>query len=104
MGKARAIQIDTRRFDKAGDATTFFSTMLNRYKIGEEVSDADGLDLAALLNRHDERDEKVGVGIAHFKVDRAPEPYFGKCFWIVRIDQSQVDFSFPHCISPKPFD
>jgi hypothetical protein len=78
--------------------------MLKRYSVGDVVSDLDGLDLAALLKRHDEMDEKIGVGIAHFKVDKAPEPYSGKCFWIVRSDKSQIDFSFAHCIAPKSFD
>jgi hypothetical protein len=78
--------------------------MLKRYSVGDVVSDLDGLDLAALLKRHDEMDEKIGVGIAHFKVDKAPEPYSGKCFWIVRSDKSKIDFSFAHCIAPKSFD
>lgn len=78
--------------------------MLNRYSVGDRVNAADGLDLAALLKRHDEVDEKVGVGIAHFKVDSAPEPYSGKCFWIVRADGSEIDFSFPHCLNAKPYD
>jgi hypothetical protein len=53
MGKARKIEIDTRCFQKAGDATAFFSAMLHRYNVGDQVNDGDALDLHALLKRHD---------------------------------------------------
>ena len=68
----RKIVLDTRVFEKAGDATAFFSAMLNRYSIGDQVSDIDALDLAALLNRHEEKDEKIGSGIAYFEVNEPP--------------------------------
>ena len=58
--------------------------MLNRYRPRQRVSDHDAADLAALLKRHSEYVEKVGVGIDHFEVMRAE---FGtQCFRIVRID------------------
>lgn len=104
MGRSRKIKLDTRSFEKAGDATAFFSTMLNRYSVGDRISEIDGHDLIALLKRHDEEAEKLGVGVSHFKVDSAPLPYTGKCFWIVRTDGSQIDFSFPHCLAAKPYD
>jgi Protein of unknown function (DUF3223) len=104
MGKRRSIQIDTRLFEKAGDGTKFFSDMLNRYSIGAIVSPIDSLDLTALLRRHDEITEKVGVGIDHFDVAAAPDGHDGKCFWVVRTDGSRIDFSFKHCLEPKPFD
>lgn len=104
MGKARRIVLSTRTFEKAGDATDFFRAVLHRYSVGGYVSDADAKDLHALLDRHDERDEKVGVGIDHFEVDAAPDGYAGKCFWIVRTDDSRIDFSFTHCLKAKPGD
>ncbi|MFB6418622.1 DUF3223 domain-containing protein [Bradyrhizobium tunisiense] len=42
--------------------------MLNRYRRGERVSDADGLDVAALLERDTEYVAKVGCGVSHFQV------------------------------------
>jgi len=104
MGKARRISVGTRIFDKAGDATSFFSAMLNRYSVGACVSGTDATDLTALLARHDERDEKIGSGIDHFEVDAAPDGYAGKCFWIVRTDGSKIDMSFKHCLEAKPYD
>ena len=104
MGKSREIRIDTQTFKKAEDGTTFFRAMLGRYKVGDEVGVPDALHLTALLKRHDEMTQKIGVGIDHFEVDAAPEPFPGKCFWIVRTDGSRDDFSFPHCLKRKPYD
>lgn len=88
-------------FEKAGDATSFFSAMLNRYSVGHRVLEDDSKDLTALLKRHDERDEKIGSGIDYFEVNAAPDGYVGKCFWIVRTDGSRIDISFQHCLKAK---
>lgn len=104
MGKARQIKIDTRQFAKAGDATVFFRKMLNRYRVGDRVNDADTLDLHALIKRHDELVEKTGSGIDYFCVSSAPEPHSGKCFWIVRTDSSKVDISYVHCLEKKHYE
>lgn len=104
MGKRRSIRLDTRFFEKAGDATTHFSKMLNRYSIGEPVTGADDLDLRALIKRHDQCEEKLGAGIDHFEVATAPDGYNNECFWIVRRDGTRIDFSFKHCLEAKPVD
>lgn len=107
MGKARKISLSTRVFDKAGDATVFFKDMLNRYKIGERVSAEDAVELSALLDRHDERVEKIGIGVAGFEVNAPPKdvPQFSeRCFWIIRKDDTKIDFSIGHCLKPQPYD
>lgn len=104
MAKRRQIKLDTRTFDKAGDATAFFRAMLGRYSIGDRVTEEDALDLTALIKRHDEVDEKIGVGVQHFAVLAAPAPYSGKCFWIVRTNESVIDISYQHCLEPRPHD
>jgi Protein of unknown function (DUF3223) len=107
MGKARRISLTTRSFDKTGDATAFFKVILNRYAIGDHVSAEDAADLTALVERHDERDEKIGSGIAGFEVGTPPDdvPQFSqRCFWIVRSDGTKIDFSIGHCLKPQPYD
>lgn len=103
MGRSRRIVIDTRTFEKAGDATVFFSEMLNRYSIGDTISDIDALDLKAVLQRHEERSEKIGIGISHFVVSLPPD-YKGRCFWLVRTNGTQEDFSIKHCLGPRSYD
>lgn len=78
--------------------------MLNRYSVGEVINPADTVDLIALLKRHDELEEKIGVGISCFEVAVAPDGHNGKCFWVVRTDGSRIDFSFKHCLEAKPYD
>lgn len=107
MGKARRITLATRSFDKAGEATAFFTAMLNRYGIGDRVSADDAIDLTALLGRHDQLEEKVGTGIEGFEVNEPPEdvPQFSKrCFWVIRSDGTKIDFSIGHCLKPRPYD
>jgi hypothetical protein len=107
MGKTRRITLTTRSFDKAGDATAFFTAMLNRYNIGDRVSAEDATDLSALLERHDQFKQKAGPGIAGFEVNSPPEdvPQFSKrCFWVLRTDGTKIDFSIGHCLKPRPYD
>ena len=100
MARGKSFIIDTRTFAKKQDANEFFREMLNRYRPGDRVSDSDALDLAALLAHHTEYVAKVGVGIDHFEVMNG---LFGtQCFKIVRRDGSSDDFSYKHCITPKP--
>lgn len=104
---ARKIVLKTRTFEKAGDAKSFFSKMLKSYSVGERVSDIDATDLTALLDRHDEKSEKIGVGIGYFEVNLPPAeypPYTKQCFWIVRTDGSKIDISIGHCLERKPYD
>ena len=107
MGKARRISLTTRVFDKAGDATVFFRDMLNRYEVGGRVSPEDAADLTALLERHSERADKIGNGIAGFEVNTPPDdvPQFSqRCFWVIRNDGTKIDFSISHCLLPQPYD
>ena len=75
--------------------------MLNRYRPKQRVSEEDASHLAALLTRHSEYQEKVGIGIDHFEVMSAD--FRTQCFRIVRTDGTGVDFSYRHCIDdPRP--
>jgi hypothetical protein len=99
MGKAKPVVLATRTFAKRGEASKYFSRMLAKYKPGDRVSDADGKDLAGLLERHPERDDKIGSGIDHFEVQIAD--YATQCFRVVRIDGTWARFSYRACISPE---
>ncbi len=100
MGRKREIILETRKFEKVGDATNFFRLMLHRYKLGQRVSDEDALDLMAILDLHSEKTEKVGCGISHFFVDVPPE-FSGRCFWIFMTDGTTVDFYTKQCLDGK---
>jgi hypothetical protein len=95
----KPFSIDTREFPTKGSAHEFFREMLHRYRAAQRVNDIDSLDLSALLMHHTDYTEKVGIGIANFKV--AKNIFRTNSFWIVRTDGSEDDFSFQHCITPK---
>ena len=96
MGAAKPIVIGDLEFAKKGDAVEHFKAMLNKYRPGDKVSDADGRLLAILLARHPEAKAKIGSGINHFNVRSAD---FGtQCFWVTRSDGSTEKFAFRSCL------
>ncbi len=99
MARGKPVELATRSFNTQGEATAFFRGMLNRYKPGDRVTDEDGLDVAALLERHTEYVAKVGCGVSHFEV--VMTDHGTQCFRVVRIDGTGTDFSYPHCISQR---
>ena len=102
MGKKTPIILSTRTFDRKGAASEFFREMLNRYLAGDRVVDADAVDLASLIERHPNREEKIGGGINHVEVQAAD--YGTKCFRVVRQDGTWARFSYKACISPDSSD
>ena len=99
MARGKPIVLETRSFANQKEATAYFKEMLNRYRPRQRVSDEDGRHLRALLTRHAEYEEKVGVGIEYFEIMSAE---FGtQCFRLVRVDGTGEDFSYPHCISQR---
>ena len=100
MARGKPIRTDTRTFATQSAAMEFFRLMLNRYPVGDRVTIADAQDLAALLKRHNEYAEKLGVGIDHFTVMVAPG-FKTNCFEIVRTDGSRIDFSYQRCIDKR---
>ncbi len=96
---AHPVEIATQSFAKKGDAIEFFRAMLNRHKPGDRVSDADALNLAAVLERHPEYTMKVGKGIDHFEVMMTV--HGSQCFCVVRVDGSKTDFSFMQAVAGR---
>jgi hypothetical protein len=97
MPRGKPVDIGTQRFANKTVATGFFKEMLGRYRPGDRVSTEDASHLSGLLAHHQEVEEKVGSGVAHFQVIAAQ--YGTQCFCLVRTDGSRDDFSYTHCIS-----
>jgi hypothetical protein len=99
MGRAKPVEIDTRRFRTQTEATEFFGGILRQYKPGERVREEHEPDLRALLKRHTEYPEKLGTGVAYFFVDVPGDREYkaklrdpGQCFWIYRTDGTKGRF------------
>src|SRR5271170_6934999 len=93
----KSLIVNGREFASRTDCILYFRTMLNRHTAGQPVNEDDAADLADLLLRHPEAVDKIGSGIDHFEV-RVPPQFGGLCFWIVRTDGSETDFSFMTCV------
>lgn len=101
MARGIPVELSTRSFPNKKEAIDFFRDMRDRYRAGTRISHNDAADLEALLERHPECVDKVGVGIDYFTTMRVPE-YGTKCFQIVRTDGSTTDFSAPSAINAAP--
>jgi hypothetical protein len=100
MARGKPVDLATRSFPNQSAATEYFRAMLNRYRPGETVATEDGLDLATLLDRHPEYDQKVGCGVAYFAVMMTE--HGTQCFRIIRKDGTGTDFSYPTCVRGRP--
>lgn len=92
----KPVRIGGIDFSTKGDAHRFLQEMLNRYHPGEQVNAIDEAFLRDAITRHPEAAEKVGVGVAGFKVRSAD--YGTQCFWVMRTDGSTDRFSYKACI------
>jgi hypothetical protein len=98
MAKSIPVVLPSKNFDKKGDATAFFSSMLKKYKDREKVTDEDDKLLFELLQRHPEN--KISEGVEYFYRDKA-EGYPTSCFHIKRVNGETTDFSIKDCINAK---
>lgn len=94
---AKPLRIGVRDFPRQMDALNFYKEMLGKYPVGQRVSEEDAVDLHALLARHKDVGHKIGCGVSHFQVEK--DGYGGRCFWIVRVDGSQEDFTYKRCVT-----
>lgn len=99
MGRSVPVVLSNRTFKSKSAATGYFSAMLRTYKPGERVNQGDAVELASLLKRHPEADEKIGIGIDHFEVQAAD--FGSQCFRVVRNDGTWERFSYHSCVEGR---
>lgn len=97
---AKPVSFGKMQFAAQKDAIAFLKSMLNKYSVGDRVSDVDAAILLDALRNHPEAESKIGLGVKNFKVKSAD---FGtQCFWVVRIDGSEEKFSYKSCAKGRP--
>ena len=91
-----------RVFPTKGAARTFMSRQLHERPVGD-ISDPELVQmLHDLLSRHPHVEEKVGCGVAGFRVTQDHPIYRNaRQFSIIRIDGSKAAFSYPVCFTPR---
>lgn len=69
--------------------------------IGGRLSDKDDEAVQAVLAYHPNLTEKTGCGVAYIKVDKSQNYPDVHCFWLVRTDGSEDEFSYHKCLKEK---
>ena len=83
-------------FRNKSQARIFFSEMLNRSTLGEDVCSEDFIHLNELLLRHPEFTSKTRHGVSSIRVQS--DGYGHRCFWIIGEQGQEMDFSIKTCI------
>lgn len=97
----KPIQIGNVEFKFQKDALAYFKEMLSSCRNNQNIdtSSENHSMLLALIERHPEADQKIGVGIKHFF--KAPTDMGTSCFWLEREDGTKTDFSYPTAVKAK---
>lgn len=106
---AKSIALSNGRIFKTKTAAKqHFRNMLARYCDGEHIQDVeDHNDLSALLERFDllvsDEPSKIGSGIKRFerRLNKG-DGWSSSGFWVVRVDDTSTDFSYPQAVSGPP--
>jgi hypothetical protein len=98
MGQVKPIELGHRTFPTKTAAIEYFRSLLAHHAVGDVLCEGspDFGDVRALLERHPERDQKVGCGIESFIIRLDNNKH--KMFWLRRSDGTETDFSFYSCV------
>lgn len=95
---AKSIAFGTYQFRTKKSAVEEARHRMNRYEAGERLSLKDEHFFVSLFSLHSQYEEKKGAGIDHVKVER--DFHNNRCLYIHRVDDTNVDCSWVHCIRP----
>lgn len=90
------LTIGAREFASKRAAADAIRTVLYAYKHGQTLTPEHAAFVGDVLERHPEREQKIGAGVASFQVQ---DNGGTMGFWLTRIDGSRTDFSFLSCLS-----
>lgn len=96
MGRAIPLTIHGKFFEKKEDLTEFVRALIARYPVGTFLAADDHAFCIALFKHHSDAGAKFGPGISNIEVRL--DIYGKKHFQVHRVDGSDDDISWPHCI------
>mmetsp|Transcript_28741 Transcript_28741/g.28422 ORF Transcript_28741/g.28422 Transcript_28741/m.28422 type:complete len:147 (-) Transcript_28741:8-448(-) len=93
----KGLNIGGKYFGSVAKLKDYLKSLLNSSPEGKPVDPQYHTLLEALLKLHPEFESK-SVGLKTFSVDKHPSHPESKCFFIIREDGSQEDFSVTKCL------
>lgn len=106
MGRGKPVEIAGHTFTTLGEFKKYVGKLLDDLPLGGVVPEPHHSFLLQLVQRHARASDKIGAGIAHFKV--LTNTFYGgstRCFHLFRVDGTHSDFSYVKCIStPTPWE
>jgi hypothetical protein len=97
---AKPIAFGHYQFRTKKSATEEARRRINNYEANDRLNANDEMFFTSLFSLHSEFAEKKGAGINYIKVQR--DFHDNRCLYICRIDGSEIDCSWVHCIQPAP--
>jgi hypothetical protein len=95
---AKPISFGSYQFRTKNSAIEEARRRINNYEAGDKLNEDDELFFASLFTLHSEYSKKKGVGIDNIKVER--DFHNNRCLYIHRIDGTEEECSWGHCIKP----
>jgi hypothetical protein len=98
MARGEPVILKRRSFQSKKEAQEYFRMEISSRDVGTEITSQEEFfaDIRSLIERHPEREQKVGVGIEAFIVRL--DDNRNKMLWLRRTDGSSTDFSYITCI------
>jgi hypothetical protein len=94
--------VSGQHFRTQQELVAYVRGILNRYHVGQPLDLFDYPFMLDLLQRHPDAAQKIGCGASAIYVAETP-PYRTRCFFLIREDGSETDFSYLECIRATPY-
>lgn len=97
----KSIEIADKIFGSKKEAEEFIKSILHKYNIGDELNTDDFEFIYGLLEMHPDNVSKKGIGIRTIKINKDKVWGTTRCFYLIRIDNTETDFSYKKCLTPS---
>lgn len=93
------IEIGDKIFKTKKDAKNFIRTILYGYSVNKPLEGTDLVFIYNLLRLHPEGSKKIGIGVKSIIIENEERFKKTRHFSVIRLDDTNVDFSFEKCLS-----
>ncbi|MDP8212335.1 MAG: DCL family protein [Candidatus Zapsychrus exili] len=97
MGKRQSITVNGVKFDTKSALRKYIRCILYKYPDRGILDDNDFCFMLSILDRHEDPSSKIGCGVQSMEV-RVNPVFKNMGFWLIRVDESETDFSFEICL------